>query len=138
MELVEISTDIKIDPGAPEPYVIASEAELKISFYSLDERDFTKDISAIQEKITLQFKPCLNFRMGTPGSETIYGHPYYESGITTGGFYELKDSDWINQLMKIDQVHPYFNLSKWKKYKHYILVFHDSLFECIASDFEIM
>jgi hypothetical protein len=34
-------------------------------------------------------------------------------------------------------VHPYYDPHKWEKYKHYILTFHDNMFECVAKNFEI-
>ncbi len=63
--------------------------------------------------------------------------PYYKLGLRSCSFYELKNSDLIKELEKIDQIHPYYNADKWKKFKHFILTFHDNMFECVAKEFEI-
>ena len=52
-------------------------------------------------------------------------------------FYELRDSDLIKSLQEIGEIHPNYNPKKWEMYKHYILTFHDNMFECIAKDFEL-
>jgi hypothetical protein len=72
-----------------------------------------------------------------PGNETIDGHPYYKLGMQSCSFYELRNSDFIKSLQDIDKVHPEYNPESWKAYKHYIITFHDNMFECIAKDFEI-
>lgn len=79
----------------------------------------------------------LKYSFGIPGDETIHGHPYSKLGMESYSFYELKNSDLIKSLQDIDQVHPQYNPKKWKMYKHYILTFHDNMFECIAQCFEI-
>jgi len=52
-------------------------------------------------------------------------------------FYELKNSDLIKSLQDIEKVHSQYNPKKWEMYRHYILTFHDNMFECIVQDFEI-
>jgi hypothetical protein len=52
-------------------------------------------------------------------------------------FYELRGSDLIKSLQDIERMHPNYNYQKWEMYKHYILTFHDNMFECIAQGFEI-
>jgi hypothetical protein len=71
-----------------------------------------------------------------PGNETLPGHPYYPFGLASYGFYEMKDSDLIIKLKNIDSIHPYHKAATWKRYKHYILTFHENMFECIAIGYE--
>ncbi|MBK7988192.1 MAG: hypothetical protein IPK11_15040 [Ignavibacteria bacterium] len=72
-----------------------------------------------------------------PGNETIQGHPYRALGLESHSFYELTKSDLIENLKKISSIHPNYKDSQWLSDRHYILTFHDSMFECIAQDFEI-
>ena len=85
----------------------------------------------------VKFKTYLKYSFGLPGNETIQGHPYSKLGMKSFSFYELRHSDFIESLQHIESVHPYFDPEKWKLYKHYILTFHDNMFECIAQDFEV-
>jgi hypothetical protein len=37
----------------------------------------------------------------------------------------------------MDEVHPYYSDKHWTGYKHYLLFFHDEIFEIIAQDYKI-
>lgn len=58
-------------------------------------------------------------------------------GINSTDIYLIKNSKWIEELKQIDKNHPYFNEDKWNSLNHYVITFHDDLFECIAKEFEI-
>lgn len=140
MKLVEIKGLFEMDYGAPSPMVISNDSELFVSFYANktsgqipQERNIVYDTGIV----VLKFKTFLKFNFGMPGTETIHGHPYHKLGLRSCSFYEMLDSDLMKELQKIDQVHPYYNSEKWKDFKHYILTFHDNMFECIAKEFEV-
>lgn len=141
MELIELKDLFEMDCGSPSPILLSNDNELFITFY-VDKQS----LSAIpQERNTiddtsvcvLKFNMYLKYSFGIPGDETIHGHPYSKLGMKSYSFYELKNSDLIKSLQDIDQVHPQHNPKKWKMYRHYILTFHDNMFECIAQGFEI-
>ena len=141
MELIEIKGLFEMDSGAPSPMIISNDNELFLSFYANKEpistvprqRNIRYDVGIC----VMKFKKYVKFTFGFPGDETIRGHPYRKLGMKSYSFYELKKSDLIKSLQEIDKVHPRHNREKWKMYKHYILTFHDNMFECIAQDFEI-
>jgi hypothetical protein len=141
MELIEIKGLFEMDFGSPSPTILSNDNELFIAFYA----DKESKSSVPQERNTiydtgifaLKFKTYLKYTFGLPSNETIEGHPYSKFGMKSFSFYELRDSDLIKSLQEIEKVHPYYNPEKWKMYKHYILTFHDNMFECIAQGFEI-
>lgn len=102
-----------------------------------DNRVLESDFSPCAGRIIIEFKQCRFSRTGPPSDETIAGHPYYKYGMNSCGFYELESSDLIQSLINVDQIHSRHNLARWKTYKHFILTFHDSIFECVATEFEI-
>ena len=130
-----------MDYGAPSPIILSNDSELFIAFYADIERPFglPQKCNTIYDTgiFALKFKVYLKYLFGLPGEETIQGHPYSKLGMKSYSFYELKNSDLIKSLQEIEQVHPQYNEDKWKMYKHYILTFHDNMFECIAQDFEV-
>jgi hypothetical protein len=128
MELIEINSGFQISVGSPEPIILANDHVLSLSFYIESENEKT---------ITLLFKNKSYFRLGIPNDEAIFGHPYRILGLESHSFYELKQSDLIENLKKISSIHPQYDSKRWLEYKHYILTFHDNMFECIAKDFEI-
>ena len=134
MELIEINTDFQINVGAPEPIILSNDTSIIINFYA----EITGDVSESEEQIiTLKFIHYSKFTFGMPGNETIHGHPYSKLGMESFSFYELKDSDLIRDLKNISKIHPYFKSESWMDAKHYIITFHDNMFECIAQNFEI-
>ncbi len=129
-----------MDKGAPSPTIISNDTELFIVFYmdiddmlALHQRNIIYDSGVV----VFKFDKYIKYTFGMPGNETIQGHPYSKLGIKSYSFYELKNSDFIKELQNIDKIHPYYNQEKWYKYKHYILTFHDNMFECIAQGFTI-
>jgi len=142
MKLNEISGLLSIDVGAPTPTIISNDSNLYLMFYSNEEGGDTEELNernSVYDRgiYVLKFNLFLNYKFGIPSNEIIIGHPYSKLGLQPYSFYQLEDSDWIKELMKIDSVHPYYNKEKWASYKHYILTFHDNMFECVAKDFEI-
>ncbi len=142
MKLNEILGLLSIDVGAPTPTIISNDNNLYLMFYSNEENIKTE---ALRERNSvydqgiyiLKFNHFLSFKFGIPNNETITGHPYSKLGLRSYSFYQLEESDWIKELMKIDSIHPYHNKEEWTCCNHYILTFHDNMFECVAKDFEI-
>lgn len=141
MELVEIKGLFEMDFGSPSPTILSNDNELFIAFYGREEShsSLPRERNTIYDTgiFALRFKVYLKYTFGMPGDETVYGHPYSRLGMKSYSFYELKDSDLIKSLQEIERVHPAYNPEKWKSFKHYILTFHDNMFECVAQGFEI-
>lgn len=130
-----------MDFGSPSPTILSNDNELFIAFYANRQNSSTipQECNTIYDTgvFALKFKVYLKYTFGLPGEETIQGHPYSKLGMKSYSFYELKNSDLIKSLQDIEKVHPQYNPTKWEMYRHYILTFHDNMFECIAQDFEI-
>lgn len=139
MNLIEID-GITMECGAPLPLIFADEHQVRVVFLKLNEGDSVSDNEPDNVDIyVLTFDRCLKHRFGFPNDEALYGHPYYELGMRWYAFYELRDSDWFAELVKIEEKSfPHFDVEKsWPMYKHYIITFHDSMFECIAKGYTI-
>jgi len=76
-------------------------------------------------------------RFGTVNDEASNGHPLYDKGLELYSAHIVENSTWINELKTIQKVHPYFKESMWTDKKHFILFFHDEMFEIIAQDYKI-
>lgn len=77
------------------------------------------------------------YRFGTVNDEAAHGHPLYGKGLDYYEAHLVENSTWIEELKNIHQVHPGFRESYWTEEKHYLLFFHDALFEIIARGFTI-
>jgi hypothetical protein len=141
MELIEIKGLFEMDCGAPSPTIISDDNELILTFYSDQEATspVPQERNVVYDRgvIVLKFYAYQTYSFGLTGNETIHGHPYSKLGMRSYSFYEMRDSDLIKSLQEIQKVHPFYNAESWKTCKHYILTFHDNMFECIADYFEI-
>lgn len=140
MELNEITGLFDMDYGAPQPIVISSENDLIVAFYldsgSIPDELIERNTILDSKIVIIKFNSFIKYTFGIPGNESIYHHPYSKLGLSSCGFYELTGSDLIEELEDIEKNHPYFNPDNWKMYNHYILTFHDTMFECVAKSFD--
>lgn len=142
MRLIKIA-NISIDPGSPSPRVLSSDYTLKLFFYYNKDKSLTigdtqmRDTIRDQGVAIIEFKQYLNYKFGLPGNEILSGHPYYKLGLQPYNGFIIDQSSWIDELIKLNSVHPYHNAKQFDNYKHYIFSFHDSTFECIAKDYRV-
>jgi hypothetical protein len=85
----------------------------------------------------VEFERCICTRMGTPNDEVLHGHPLHGKGLVGYQAQTVENSNWLKELEAINAVHTYYRPEKWRSFKHYILPFHDSTFECVAKDFKV-
>jgi hypothetical protein len=76
-------------------------------------------------------------RFGIVNDEAAGGHPLADKGLETYAAHIVENSSWIEELKTIHKVHPYYSEMRWLKYKHFLLFFHDEIFEIIAHDYKI-
>ncbi|NOU34758.1 MAG: hypothetical protein HOO96_43260 [Polyangiaceae bacterium] len=83
----------------------------------------------------VRFDRVASARMGTPNDETLHGHPLHGKGLEIYGAHRVEGSRWLAELQAIDAVHPQHSAHIWEERHHYLLAFHDDVFECIARSF---
>jgi len=134
MKLIEIIDQFHMDTGAPDPMVFSARNRTFIIFFGT----ITQDSEAPDiETVMIEFTGCVKSSLGSPNDEALHGHPYYALGLRSYGFYQLENSDLLKQIIEMQSVHSRFDAEKWTFYKHYIITFHDELFECIARSFTV-
>jgi hypothetical protein len=132
--------------GAPCPAIIATEHSLTVVFY-VEERDSNWDGTYVRvvdvnssEELTaiVQFERPSIHTFGPPNDEAFAGHRLASKGLRPYCAFEVLDSQWIQQLEKMNSIHPMHDRKRYIEGKrHFILTFHDSTFECIARGFHV-
>lgn len=118
-------TDIPVmDFGAPVPIVLADEHTLVLGYYTHND-----------QWAMLKFRRCYAYSVGLPNEEAIEGHPLHEFGLDRGRAYEIEKSPWIHLLEVANRVHTHHDPSFFDKFRHFIISFHDSTFECVAQTY---
>jgi hypothetical protein len=138
---VPIPWDLPWDTGATIPFVLASDLRT-ILLYRIGEPvpDWDGTTARMidpesddEEPIALvEFQRCYAHRFGGPNDEVLAGHPLHGRGLQGYGAHRVVHSPWIAQEKKTNSVHSGFREDAWDGWTHYLLLFHDNLFECIA------
>ena len=138
MKLTELNDIFTMDAGAPQQLLISNERDTTLMFL-LDMDAYTNDegFDDEEDKLvgSLKFAGCIKISSGVPSNETLEGHPYFSAGLNSYRLYEVANSDLVQQLMAIQSIHPCYDATKWFNYKHFIINFHDSAFECVATKY---
>lgn len=132
--------------GASSPHIIASEYNVFL-IYLVGEYDpawdgtYVRVIStkskAIQPLAFVEFEDCYAYKSSGINDEVWDGHPLWDKGLETYSAHTVENSSWISKEKKIQSVHSCYKDEHWEHTQHYMLLFHDSIFECIARNYKI-
>lgn len=143
IQLIKLEDFPQMDPGAPTPTILTDESKVRLLYY-LNVPDPNWDGTyVVTRKITgpgiviVTFDFYRQYKFGSPNDEALNGHKYYKYGLTHYSFYELKNSDYIDELEQMNRVHPMHSKVLFSGLKHFIGTFHDSCFEIVAKKYDI-
>ena len=122
-KVVKLETELKIDPGASTPIVIAGNGGTVVLFRLANENSQSMGIFRASS---------VRIKYGEPNDEGLSTHPLHPYGLGYYGIFEVLRSPWIAAESQIDHSHM-----SDVDLRHLILTFHDSTFECLTSDFEL-
>jgi hypothetical protein len=114
-------------PGSPECTLITSNSSTDAIVPSRDGWQWN----------VITFNECSSAKYGGPNDEVIEAHPLSRFGLDCGNFYMLQNSEWKEELQKINSVHDQYDPRNWIGLNHYILVFRESILECLASGYSV-
>ena len=127
-------------PGAPCPMVLATEQTLCVIYYCFEPVDWDDSSPRSVELVSqgelfavATFSRHRAYYQGSPNDEAFSGHPLYEKGLRPYGAYEVTHSSWVRRLMEMNRVHPSHRDEVFAGCRHFVLSFHDSVFECVAG-----
>ncbi len=141
--VVELTDLPQSSVGSPCPVVLATEHELFVAYHFDDvepawEGSYLEVLGreSLGEPATLvRFdRPCAKM-FGPPNDEAFEGHPLAARGLRPYGAFEVLRSSWVRRLERMNSVHPMHDASRFLKLRHFVLTFHDSTFECVASGY---
>jgi hypothetical protein len=143
MKIEQIKEGFDIDIGAPMPTILSNEHHIYLIFYVSNVAPIwdgsTVHIRTENDEgiVTVKFERFAQFKFGNPNDESINGHPLYELGLQPYSIQKVNESEWIQELIKMNSVHPYHKDELFSKYEHFIFFFHDTCFEIVAKGYSI-
>ncbi|MBI3885153.1 MAG: hypothetical protein HY302_05420 [Opitutae bacterium] len=131
--------------GAPCPMVVAEEGCTTVVFY-LENASANWDgrtVRVVEPESTEDSYAVVTFSLtgahyfGAPNDEAFAGHPLAKKGLRPYGAFEITDSTWMKLSVKRNRVHPHHREEAYFGLKHFVLSFHNSIFECLARSYKI-
>jgi hypothetical protein len=107
--------------GAGEPSLFASEYALRLAYYVYAQDDAVALVT---------FDVPTAHYFGPPHVDYVHSHPLHSRGLDIYGAFEVHHSSWIRSLERLANL-------DFGGGRHFIITFHDSMFECIAGRFSI-
>lgn len=129
--------------GAPCPIVLAGEHSLAVAYFPQDTpADWDGTTVRVvgpgtsgEPAIIVRFARPYASMFGPPNDEAFAGHPLAARGLRPYGAFEVQHSSWIRRLEKMNSIHPCHRPEHFSIYRHFILVFHDTTFACVATGY---
>ena len=130
------------NPGAPCPMLVAGEHSLVVAYYAnrpMPEFDGTnpKQVSEHTDDepcVALVFDDAYDFRFGPPDEEGWGAIWQLFPHIETWRPHVTNIRKWVSEMTVADNA---FEKVKWEDQKHYVLPFHDSTIEVIATGYRV-
>jgi hypothetical protein len=73
-----------------------------------------------------------------PNDEVLHGHRLYGAGPGYYQLHEVDNSAWLIELRAIEAVHDHAPRLPFENARHFVLTFHDSTVEAIATDVRLV
>jgi hypothetical protein len=121
--------------GAPEPFIVSSEQRTLIGFYGRSEDADQWDSDAVT---VAELVGCTSVKFGFPNDEVLHGHRLYGAGLGYYQLHEVDNSAWLIELRAVAAVHDHAPEVPFENARHFVLTFHDSIVEAIASDVRLV
>jgi len=129
--------------GAPCPVVLAAESRVAVAYFLQNvpagwDGSYARMVgpnSPDQLSAVVTFTSVKASMFGPPNDEAFAGHPLASRGLQPYGAFEVLDSSWLRRLEKMNRVHPGHRPEYFSNYRHIVLSFHDSTFECVAATY---
>jgi len=86
--------------------------------------------------VVLELWGCQEIRFGGPNDEAIAGHPLHGRGLAGYRAHEVLSSEWIEEAIRVNSVHPHHSGAPFRQLHHYALLFHDEMVEALARGIE--
>ena len=128
---------VRVIDGAPVPDTVESPLLTRTDNGNVILRFPAAPISG-EGDVEVRFRVVLAFSIGWPNEDVIQAHRLWPFGLKLGEIQEVFNSEWIDELDRRNSRHPRHEPGSYRRrFRHFIIPFHDETFECIASDMEL-
>jgi hypothetical protein len=127
-------------PGAPLPCALATEDALLLAYYTNARRSSVpSNIPNLVSDSSMGTIAVVDFRFPAAyfsvpiSNEILDAHPLTVRGLSNYKVFTVENSSWIRRLTAAQYYHDRPHPGAYSDSKHYVFVFHDSIFEAVAD-----
>jgi hypothetical protein len=135
--VVKLDFGVIAETGAPAPMLLQTERRTVLLFDTIHSDPNDPDRRGkLAGTAVVEFDGCFISKFGYPNDEALPGHPLYGRGLDGFyGFYEVRNPSWLEEIRVQNRVSfsDRANISG----RHFIVLLHDSTFECLADDLNV-
>lgn len=144
-----INWPMQWESGYPDPHVFSNGRKTTLAYWVgtgvikqwpiRGKKDIARTTvtSPKSGKIALvDFVMSYEVRFGGGNDEVIEGQSLYGRGLEVNRAHEVANSKWLREVENMNRVHSNYEPEMWKQLRHYILLFHDQTFQCLAEGFQ--
>lgn len=129
--IIELNIGCWPEAAVSGPVLLQTEVSAFLTFNAVREGADGKLVDA--GTAIVEFKRCSITKFGYPNDEAWSGIPRTKN--LSCGAYEIQNSKWKEQLENLNR-YSFPETGEWGG-RHFLILFHDSSFECIAQGFEV-
>jgi hypothetical protein len=133
--------------GAPMPHLLQSEYKTFLIFFlSSNDPYWDGTYITVADRETpepigvIEWHACIGALLGTPNDDGLKGHRLWDKGLSdiVYGAGEVHNSAWVTEVERMRRVgYPGAVIGPELRPRHFILGFHDSTYECLASGYTV-
>jgi hypothetical protein len=131
-EFKELDLGFTPDSGVPNPVLLQTDYSAALIFGAREKLSDGKSSEVVGNAV-IQFEHCRLTKFGYPNDEAADGIPRFK-GLTYGA-YEVLESSWIDEVIQLNK-YSFPDTPWFVNTRHFVFVFHDSTFECLAGDMQ--
>ena len=138
-KIIDLKLGVSPEAGVSGAVLVQSEYTTFLTFNAQKDTDEPSSLGGFYTTdagtAIVEFESCLISKFGHPNDEAAWGIPKYRDIDIETGICEVKNSNWVALLEKENSYS--FPNTDYSLLKHFLLFFHDSTFECVASDIKL-
>ena len=131
----ELDLGVRPESAVSAALLLQSEERTFLTFNAV--RRDSSGLFQVVGTAVVEFESCQATRFGYPNDEALAGHPLFDKGLDSVGAYEVENSSWIRSIAEQNRISFPNSREDEKTSHHYVFVFHDSTFECVADKFHL-
>ena len=132
-QIVELDLGCRPEGGVSGGVLVSSEYSTFLTFNAVKPSEDGSRVESAGHAV-VEFSRCRLTKFGYPNDEARWGIARYQE--ISYGIYEVTNSEWIPEIVRLNR-YSFPDTPDDTTTRHFLFAFHDSTFECLATDMRL-